>query len=141
MRRLEALNPAVELAAVEEPLTAANIEKLFGEHDLVLDCTDNFAIRFLLNDAAVLTSTPLIAASVYQYEGQLQLYDPSDQGACLRCLWQEPPATDHLHNCATAGVLGPIAGVFGGGGHYNAAGFTSQETVDEIVDTITELLR
>ena len=87
LRRLEALNPAVELAAVEEPLTAANIEKLFAEHDLVLDCTDNFAIRFLLNDAAVLTSTPLIAASVYQYEGQLQLYDPSDQGACLRCLW------------------------------------------------------
>ena len=113
LRRLEALNPAVELAAVEEPLTAANIEKLFAEHDLVLDCTDNFAIRFLLNDAAVLTSTPLIAASVYQYEGQLQLYDPSDQGACLRCLWQEPPATDHLHNCATAGVLGPVAGVFG----------------------------
>ncbi len=113
LRRLEALNPAVELAGIEAPLTAANVEQLFAEHDLVLDCTDNFAIRFLLNDAAVLTSTPLIAASVYQYEGQLQLYDPSDKGACLRCLWREPPATGHLGNCATAGVLGPVAGVFG----------------------------
>ncbi len=113
LRRLEALNPAVELAGVEEHLTAANIEMLFAEHDLVLDCTDNFAIRFLLNDAAVLTSTPLITASVYQYEGQLQLYDPANKGACLRCLWQEPPATDHLGNCATVGVLGPVAGVFG----------------------------
>lgn len=113
LQRLEALNPAVELVAVDEPLTAANVEKLFLKHDLVLDCTDNFAIRFLLNDAAVLTSTPLIAASLYQYEGQLQLYDPSAKGACLRCLWREPPAAGLLGNCATAGVLGPVAGVFG----------------------------
>ena len=113
LQRLEALNPAVELVAVDQPLTAANVEKLFARHDLVLDCTDNFAIRFLLNDAAVLTSTPLIAASLYQYEGQLQLYDPSDKGACLRCLWREPPAPGLLGNCATAGVLGPVAGVFG----------------------------
>lgn len=113
LRRLEALNPAVELVAIDEPLTAANVEKLFAQHDLVLDCTDNFSIRFLLNDAAVLTSTPLIAASLYQYEGQLQLYDPLQKGACLRCLWREPPAAGLLGNCATAGVLGPVAGVFG----------------------------
>lgn len=113
LRRLEALNPAVKLVAVDEPVTVANVEKLFAKHDLVLDCTDNFAIRFLLNDAAVLTSTPLIAASLYQYEGQVQLYDPLDKGACLRCLWREPSAAGLLGNCATAGVLGPVAGVFG----------------------------
>lgn len=113
LRRLEALNPQVELVGVEEPLDASGIEALFAGHDLVLDCTDNFATRFLLNDAAVLTATPLISASIYQYEGQVQLYDPSRDGACLRCLWRDPPATDAIGNCATAGVLGPVAGVFG----------------------------
>ncbi len=109
--RLGALNPSVELSFIDKPMGADSIEAVFRAHDLVLDCTDNFATRFLLNDAAVLTATPLISASIHQYEGQVQLYDPAGDGGCLRCLWREPPQA--VGDCATAGVLGPVAGVFG----------------------------
>lgn len=111
-KRLSALNPAVRLICFDKRLTPADIEKVFADFDLVLDCTDNLAAKFLINDAAVLTRTPVIFASVYQYEGQLQVYSADESSPCLRCIWPEAGATV-VPNCAETGVLGPVPGVFG----------------------------
>ena len=94
-------------------LTADNALDLIGAHDIVVDCSDNFRTKFLINDAAVLAQRPAVFASVYQYEGQLQVYKPEPRHACLRCLWPEATADGVVGNCAEAGVLGPVPGTFG----------------------------
>jgi adenylyltransferase/sulfurtransferase len=90
-----------------------NALRLVRAHDVVVDCTDNFRTKFLINDAAVLAERPAVFASVYQYEGQLQVYKPHPSHACLRCLWPEATADGLVGNCAEAGVLGPVPGAFG----------------------------
>ncbi|MDP9065578.1 MAG: ThiF family adenylyltransferase, partial [Pseudomonadota bacterium] len=102
---------AVELHPVR--LTAANALELVGAYDLVIECSDNFSTKFLVNDAAVLTRRPAVFASVYQYEGQLQVFKPESTHACLRCLWPEASIDGVVGNCAEAGVLGPVPGVLG----------------------------
>jgi adenylyltransferase/sulfurtransferase len=110
--RVRALNPEVRVEAHALRLDAHNAERLCAGHDLILDCSDNFATKFLLNDIALRTGKPVLFASVYQYEGQLQLVRGDQATACLRCVW--PEARDGLvGNCAEAGVLGPVPGVFG----------------------------
>jgi sulfur-carrier protein adenylyltransferase/sulfurtransferase len=111
--RLRELNPFVEMVTHREKISPSNVEALFQRYDLVLDCTDNFETKFLLNDAAVLTRTPLIQSSIYQYEGQIQLYQPGENSACLRCLWPETPNAGCVGTCAEVGVLGAVPGVFG----------------------------
>lgn len=111
---LRALNPDVEVRTYVERFSADNAATLLANYDLVLDCTDNFASKFLLNDACVLAGKPAIFASVYQYEGQLQVYRPEDaESACLRCLWPQATQDGIVGNCAEAGVLGPVPGVLG----------------------------
>lgn len=107
------LNPSVRVEAHAARLTAANALELIRDHDLVVDCSDNFRTKFLINDAAVLARRPAVFASVYQYEGQLQVYEPEASHACLRCLWPEATADGIVGNCAEAGVLGPVPGAFG----------------------------
>ena len=110
--RVRALNPEVRVEAHALRLDAHNAERLCAGHDLILDCSDNFTTKFLLNDLALRTGKPVMFASVYQYEGQLQLVRGDNASACLRCVW--PEARDGLvGNCAEAGVLGPVPGVFG----------------------------
>jgi adenylyltransferase/sulfurtransferase len=110
--RVRALNPEVRVEAHALRLDAHNAERLCAGHDLILDCSDNFVTKFLLNDLALRTGKPVMFASVYQYEGQLQLVRGDNASACLRCVW--PEARDGLvGNCAEAGVLGPVPGVFG----------------------------
>jgi adenylyltransferase/sulfurtransferase len=110
--RVRALNPEVRVEAHALRLDAHNAERLCAGHDLILDCSDNFATKFLLNDLALRTGKPVMFASVYQYEGQLQLVRGDNASACLRCVW--PEARDGLvGNCAETGVLGPVPGVFG----------------------------
>ena len=94
-------------------LDADNALDLVGAHDMVVDCSDNFRTKFLINDAAVLAQRPAVFASVYQYEGQLQVYKPHADHACLRCLWPDATADGVVGNCAEAGVLGPVPGAFG----------------------------
>ena len=96
-----------------ERFTADNALELVQAYDLVLDCTDNFRAKFLINDAAVLARRPAVFASVYQYEGQLQVYKPQSDHACLRCLWPDATADGVVGNCAEAGVLGPVPGTLG----------------------------
>jgi adenylyltransferase/sulfurtransferase len=108
-----AINPAVTVEAHVARFNEANALDLVRAHDLVVDCSDNFRTKFLINDAAVLAARPAVFASVYQYEGQLQVYKPERGQACLRCLWPDATADGVVGNCAEAGVLGPVPGIFG----------------------------
>jgi adenylyltransferase/sulfurtransferase len=108
-----AINPSVRVEAHGARLDADNALGFIRSYDVVIDCSDNFRTKYLINDAAVLAHRPAIFASVYQYEGQLQVYKPDPRHACLRCLWPDAVADGVVGNCAEAGVLGPVPGVFG----------------------------
>jgi adenylyltransferase/sulfurtransferase len=110
--RVRALNPDVDVRAYTTRLDALNAPDLIAQHDLVIDCTDNFSTKFLLNDYCVRLGKPVVFASVYQYEGQLQIVQPGS--ACLRCVWPEATRDGIVGNCSEAGVLGPVPGIFGG---------------------------
>jgi molybdopterin/thiamine biosynthesis adenylyltransferase/molybdopterin synthase catalytic subunit/rhodanese-related sulfurtransferase len=111
--RLRALNPEVNVRTHQERFGTGNAALLLTDYDVVVECSDNFATKFLANDAALAARKPAIFASVYQYEGQLQLYRAQPDSACLRCLWPEATRDGLVGNCAEAGVLGPVPGVFG----------------------------
>jgi molybdopterin/thiamine biosynthesis adenylyltransferase/rhodanese-related sulfurtransferase len=110
---IAAINPQVRVEIHPSRFDAGNALELIGSHDIVVDCTDNFRTKYLINDAAVLAHKPAVFASVYQYEGQLQIYKPDPQHACLRCLWPEAIGDGVVGNCAEAGVLGPVPGALG----------------------------
>lgn len=110
---IAAINPAVAVETHALPFNADNALELVRSHDIVVDCSDNFRTKYLINDAAVLAHKPAVFASVYQYEGQLQVYKPAPTHACLRCLWPDAIADGVVGNCAQAGVLGPVPGTFG----------------------------
>jgi len=112
-RRIAALNPTISVQTWTEPLRADNIAEVFADFDLVIECTDDMRSRYLCNDAAILTGTALILASVYQYEGQLQVVSAKPGAPCLRCLWPEEPAPGVAGSCVESGVLGPVPGVLG----------------------------
>ena len=111
--RLRALNPEVEVRAHALRLDAATAPGIIERYSLIIDCTDNFATKFMLNDTCVRLRKPVIFSSVYQYEGQLQVIRPERGGACLRCVWPEATRDGLVGNCAEAGVLGPVPGTFG----------------------------
>lgn len=110
-RRLERLNPNVKVAVHGTRITTSTAAEILSGYDVVVDCTDNFHTKFLINDACVAVGKPLIQASIYQYEGQMLAVVPG--GPCLRCLWPEVPAEGCVGSCAEAGVLGFVPGVFG----------------------------
>jgi sulfur-carrier protein adenylyltransferase/sulfurtransferase len=107
------INPSVRVDTHAVRLDANNALSLIRDYDLTVDCSDNFRTKYLINDAAVLARRPAVFASVYQYEGQLQAYKPEPGHACLRCLWPDAVADGVVGNCAEAGVLGPVPGIFG----------------------------
>lgn len=111
---LASLNPMITIQTHAQRLTVESIESIFQGYDLVLDCTDNFEAKFLLNDAAVGYRMPLVQASIYQYEGQIHLYHPkTSTGGCLRCLWPDTPEAGCVGTCGEVGVLGAAVGVLG----------------------------
>lgn len=110
-RRLRALNPLVEIEAVQERLDARNVVALVDSHDLVLDGTDRLETKFLLNRVCVALGEPLVVASVHRFEGQLQVVRP--EGPCLECLWPAPPEDGCVGTCAEVGVLGVTPGLLG----------------------------
>jgi adenylyltransferase/sulfurtransferase len=111
--RVRALNPDVHVETHALRLDATNAARLVQGYELVLDCSDNFSTKFLLNDLALRTGKPVLFASVYQYEGQLQFVAGDPGSPCLRCVWPEATRDGLVGNCAEAGVLGPVPGVFG----------------------------
>lgn len=110
---LRAANPFIDVIVHREQIDCENAARLIQDYDLVLDCTDNFATKFLIHDACFFQGTPLIQASIYQFEGQLQLYRFGADDACLRCLWPQQPEADCVGSCAEAGVLGVAPGILG----------------------------
>ena len=110
--RLRDLNPYVELRVHDEPLTTANALALIGAYDVVVDGTDQFATRYLINDACVIAGTPNVYGSVHRFEGQVSVFAVPG-GPCYRCLFPEPPAAGTVPSCAEGGVLGVLPGVIG----------------------------
>ena len=109
---MTALNPDVEVVAYNERLTSANIDRILPGYDLVVDGTDNFPTRYLLNDASVKHDIPVVHASIFRFEGQMTVFKPHD-GPCYRCLFPEPPPADMAPSCAEGGVLGVLPGIMG----------------------------
>ena len=110
--RLNALNPEVEVVTYDMALSSQNALDLFAEYDLVIDGTDNFPTRYLVNDACVLRQKPNIYGSIFRFEGQASVFATQD-GPCYRCLYPEPPPPGLVPSCAEGGVLGILPGVIG----------------------------
>ncbi len=110
---LQARNPTVHIERHDKGITADQGLELVSGYDLVLDGTDNFATRYLVNDAAVLTRVPLVSASLFQFEAQLAVFDPASGGPCYRCIFPQAPASGEIPNCAEAGVFGALPGTVG----------------------------
>ena len=111
-RRLKAVNPHVEVEPLQTRLTSANAMDVLAGYDVVVDGTDNFPARYLVNDACVLSGVPNVYGSVYRWEGQVSVFGTKG-GPCYRCLFREPPPRGLVPNCAEAGVFGALPGVIG----------------------------
>src|SRR5262249_42653882 len=118
---LKDLNPDVKVVGYKERLTSANVERLFADYDIVVDGTDNFPTRYLVNDASVGMGRPVIPGSIFGFDGQLPAFAPDKAasnlgipaGPCYRCLSPEPPPPHLAPSCQEAGVLGILPGVIG----------------------------
>ena len=110
--RLQDINPNTNIEAFETRLTSENALELFREFDLVVDGTDNFPTRYLVNDASVLTGKPNVYGSIFRFEGQASVFW-AEKGACYRCLYPEPPPPGLVPSCAEGGVLGVLPGIVG----------------------------
>jgi adenylyltransferase/sulfurtransferase len=111
--RLGTLNPHIRIVTHGEGVTTANALSLFSGYDVIVDGSDNFPTRYLNNDAAVLARRPLVYGSIFQFEGQVSVFDPSRGAPCYRCLFPEPPPAGSVPNCGEAGVLGALCGAIG----------------------------
>ena len=109
---IEALNPDVKVITHIERLDETNVARIIADYDVILDGTDNFPTRYLLNDAALIANKPVVHGSVFRFEGQLTVFKPYE-GPCYRCLYPEPPPAALAPSCAEAGVLGVLPGVIG----------------------------
>ena len=110
--RLESLNPKVHVATFEEPLSSSNAMQIFEDYDIVIDGTDNFPTRYLVNDVCVFQGKPNIYGSIFRFDGQVSVFYASE-GPCYRCLYAEPPPPGLVPSCAEGGVLGVLPGIVG----------------------------
>jgi len=115
------LNPDVKVVGHQERLTSANVERIFGDYELVVDGTDNFPTRYLVNDASVWMGKPVVHGSIFRFDGQVTTFLPPKaaekfglaSGPCYRCLYPEPPPPHLAPSCQEAGVLGILCGIIG----------------------------
>lgn len=110
--RLLEVNPEITVIVHEERISVENALSLIGDYDLIIDGTDNFQTRYLVNDACVLGKKPLVYGSIFRFEGQATVFSPPE-GPCYRCIYPDPPEAGAVPNCAEGGVLGVLAGVIG----------------------------
>ena len=110
-RALNALNPDVRVARHEERLEAGNVMDVIGGYDVIVDGSDNFSTKYLVNDAAVLARKPVVYGSIFRFDGQASVFAPG--GPCYRCLFPEPTPPELAPSCDEAGVLGVLPGVVG----------------------------
>ena len=110
--RLRDLNPEIEIVAHETQLTSDNALEILRAYDVIIDGTDNFPTRYLVNDACVLLGKPYVYGSILRFDGQVSVFDAA-RGPCYRCLFKEPPPPGLVPNCAEGGVLGALPGIIG----------------------------
>jgi molybdopterin/thiamine biosynthesis adenylyltransferase len=112
---IAAINPEVKLIQHAERLTVKNAPSIIGDYDIVADGTDNFATRFLINDACYFAERPLVSAAILRFDGQVSTFKAYEEGdhPCYRCLYREAPPEGQIPTCAEAGVLGALCGMIG----------------------------
>ena len=110
--KIEDINPNVEVVVHEEALTSENALSIFADYDVIVDGTDNFPTRYLVNDACVLLGKPNVYGSIFRFEGQASVFW-AEEGPCYRCLYPEPPPPGLVPSCAEGGVLGILPGAIG----------------------------
>jgi len=110
-RTIAEINPNCKVEAIDWQLDEAELEKIAAKADVILDCTDNFPSRFMINRASVNTGTPLVSGAAIRMEGQIASYIPNADGPCYQCLYKE--AFENTETCAMEGVLSPVVGVIG----------------------------
>ena len=111
-KTIQALNPDVNVTLYNEKIDSSNILSIIKDYDYVVDGSDNFPTRYLVNDACVMENKTLIHGSIYRFEGQVTVFKPNS-GPCYRCLYPEPPPPGMSPNCQEGGVLGVLAGIIG----------------------------
>ncbi len=111
--QLHSLNPNIEIVTYPYKLLKDNIEKTLGDYDLVLDGTDNYVTRYLINHHCFKLKKPLLFGAISQWDGQVGLYDPRGTSPCFECLFPEKVSLQSEDNCSQNGVLGPLVGVIG----------------------------
>ena len=111
-KTLTAMNPDVDVATYDVRLGADNVLDIIDGYDLIVDGTDNFPTRYLVNDASLLKRIPVVHGSIFRFEGQVTVFDPYN-GPCYRCMIPEPPPAELAPSCAEAGVLGVLPGIVG----------------------------
>ena len=109
---INSLNPDVQVRIYNERLTVDNVMDIFRDYDIIVDGSDNFPTRYLVNDAAVLVEKPVVHGSIFQFEGQVSVFKPH-AGPCYRCLFPTPPPPGMVPSCSEVGVLGVLPGVIG----------------------------
>ena len=111
-RRLQGINSDVKVIPYKEKLSRANVMKIIGDYDIVVNGCDNFPTRYLVNDACVFAKKPMVDGSIFRFEGQVTIFHGS-KGPCYRCLYPEPPPPEMAPSCAEGGVLGVLCGIIG----------------------------
>ena len=112
VEKLKRLNPEITLTSHFSLLTSKNVLELVRNYDIIVDCTDNFPTRYLLNDACVILGKPLVFGSLFKFEGSVSVFNYKD-GPTYRCLYPNPPAQTDVPNCGEIGVLGSLTGIIG----------------------------
>jgi adenylyltransferase/sulfurtransferase len=113
VERLRDINPTIEVVAHKTILTSENAFDVLGPYDVIVDGTDNFPVRYLVNDATQILGKPLVYGSIYQFEGQATVFLPGQESPCYRCLFPQPPPPGTVPSCAEGGVFGVLPGVVG----------------------------
>ncbi|HZX14231.1 MAG TPA: molybdopterin-synthase adenylyltransferase MoeB [Thermodesulfobacteriota bacterium] len=111
--KLERLNPDVNVIVYEEMITKNNIRNIIKNYDIVLDGSDNFPTRYLVNDACYFEKKTLVSGAILRFEGQVSVFKPHAGGPCYRCLYSEIPPAGMIPSCEEAGILGAVAGIIG----------------------------
>ena len=109
---LKGVNPDVDVVTYQTRLTSENVMEIIDGYDVIVDGCDNLPTRYLLNDASVFAGKPVVHGSIFQFEGQVTVFDPRT-GPCYRCLYPEPPPPDMVPSCQEAGVIGVLPGIIG----------------------------
>ncbi len=111
--RLEAINPTIEIVPYDRVLHSGNAFEVLEPWDVVVDGTDNFPVRYLVNDATQMLGKPLVYGSIYQFDGQATVFLPGQESPCYRCLFPQPPPPGTVPSCAEGGVFGVLPGIVG----------------------------